>query len=87
MCLIQYGTPVHEIGHALGLVHEQMRADRDDYITIFTSNIVSSYLPQFTPFGNLNPLGVPYDLGSVMQYPSIVSISDSETLFTVGYLF
>jgi len=87
MCLTQFGTPVHEVGHALGLVHTQMRADRDDWITIVTSNIISGYLPQYQLFPNLNPLGVPYDLDSVMQYsPIIVNIWACETLFTVGYL-
>lgn len=28
------GTAAHELGHALGLIHEHQRADRDDFVTV-----------------------------------------------------
>ena len=29
----------HEIGHALGLIHENQRLDRDQYVTVKAENI------------------------------------------------
>ena len=34
-----HAVPAHEIMHALGRYHEQMRADRDHYVRIVPANI------------------------------------------------
>ena len=64
---------MHEIGHALGLWHEQTRPDREETIDIIWENIVESYTSQFNTEYDVDNLGLPYDLGSVMQYASLVS--------------
>ncbi|XP_057332159.1 dorsal-ventral patterning protein tolloid-like [Microplitis mediator] len=39
-CMDRY-TLLHELGHTIGLYHEHMRSDRDEYVNIFRANIAS----------------------------------------------
>ncbi|KAM9852598.1 hatching enzyme 1.2-like [Aulostomus maculatus] len=57
----------HELLHALGFHHEQVRSDRDDYITVLFENIRAGLESQFVK-EDTNNLGSPYDFNSVMQY-------------------
>ena len=41
------GIVEHEIGHALGLWHEQSRPDADNYITVQPANIIKSMISNF----------------------------------------
>ena len=62
------GTVVHEIGHAMGLSHQQSRHDRDTYVTILYENIRSGKEGNFNKKSTPNNYSVPYDLTSVMHY-------------------
>lgn len=59
-------TIVHEIGHALGLIHEHSRSDRDTYVTIFTANIMAGQEQNFDVESAMT-YGA-YDFASVMHY-------------------
>ena len=66
---------VHELGHAIGLIHEQSRPDRDRYVHILFDNIVPGKEKHFDRFtdADVDTMGIPYDYRSVMHYGSHVS--------------
>uniref|UniRef100_A0A0N5BU64 Metalloendopeptidase n=1 Tax=Strongyloides papillosus TaxID=174720 RepID=A0A0N5BU64_STREA len=69
-CSKSKGVVLHEVGHALGLVHEQSRTDRDKYVIVYKNYIKESDYVYFkiqnhTDFKNFS---TGYDYGSVMHY-------------------
>ncbi|XP_057292223.1 protein SpAN-like isoform X3 [Hydractinia symbiolongicarpus] len=64
------GTVLHEIGHSIGLEHEQSRPDRDAHVNINFNNIDGDWDYAFDIVYNIDSLGTPYDLKSMMHYSS-----------------
>lgn len=61
------GNIVHEIGHIIGLDHEQNRLDRNNFVRIETAKIDAGDRPNF----DINPTYqnyLTYDFGSIMHY-------------------
>ena len=61
---------LHELGHAIGMWHENQRKDRDHWLTVFRENINPIYEPgTWHPHPLAGPDIGPYDYRSVMHYP------------------
>lgn len=74
MLHLQVGTPIHEIGHALGLLHEQSRPDRDSFVQLLLQNVQPGAENNFDKWDYVSATtyNVNYDYGSVMHYGATV---------------
>jgi astacin len=62
------GNTIHEIGHTVGLWHEQSRSDRGDFIEVRYQNIRLSARHNFNQHIHDGIDRGPYDYGSIMHY-------------------
>ena len=63
------GHIIHELGHAVGLWHEQSRADRNDFVTVDLRQIDQNKAHNFDQhIQDGIDIGT-YDFGSIMHYP------------------
>ncbi|NNF33213.1 MAG: T9SS type A sorting domain-containing protein [Saprospiraceae bacterium] len=66
-----YPAAIHELGHALGLFHEHVRKDRDEFVNINWNNIISGKESNFQKYIERGNKGIDFDLydyESIMHY-------------------
>jgi len=64
------GNAIHEIGHTVGLWHEQSREDRSMFVTLHLENCIAGFEHNFDQhISDGDDLG-DYDYGSIMHYPA-----------------
>ena len=75
---------IHEMGHAVGLWHEQSRADRDSHVEVWYQNIDKRYTYNFDQELADGADSGPYDFGSIMHYgPYDFSRNDEAAIETI----
>lgn len=75
---VNAGTLLHEMGHAIGLFHEHSRPEREAYLTLATTHVIGSLLPNLDVVRSEGQsLGL-YDLASIMHYGPFTFSKDGE---------
>lgn len=80
------GNTIHEIGHALGLHHEQARGDRGEHVVVLTSNILPGYEGNFRPDPTNFQDVQGYCHGSIMHYGAFAFSKQPGVLKTIETL-
>jgi hypothetical protein len=64
-------TILHELGHTIGLWHEQSRPDRNTYISVNYDNLIKASIANFNQiYDNAQTFGTLFDYASIMEYPA-----------------
>lgn len=69
-------SSTHEIGHSIGMFHEQSRSDRDNFINIDWANIRDNMEHNFQTYVQRGIPGAQigtFDFNSIMLYPSFIT--------------
>jgi astacin len=74
------GNAIHEIGHTVGLWHEQSREDRDLFVTIHWDHIEEDKKSNFNQHIADGDDVLNYDYGSIMHYPRNAFSTNGDTI-------
>uniref|UniRef100_F1L2T4 Metalloendopeptidase n=1 Tax=Ascaris suum TaxID=6253 RepID=F1L2T4_ASCSU len=80
LCVDLIGVTVHETMHALGINHQQLRADRDEYVSVQWDNINPQLYDYFAiaDTSQFTSYGIAYDYYSIMHYSPFVGGVDAD---------
>ncbi|XP_058445731.1 zinc metalloproteinase nas-14-like [Malaya genurostris] len=86
-CFSSVGTPLHELMHSLGFLHQHTRPDRDQYVSVLYENIIQRPEILFN-FEIIDPwtglaFPLPYDFESIMHYTPAMYSRDPNRLPTI----
>ena len=64
------GTILHEMGHTVGLWHEQSRPDRNTYVSVNYGNLIKGSISNFNQIYDNMQAATLFDYASIMEYPA-----------------
>jgi len=64
------GTILHEMGHTIGLWHEQSRPDRNTYVAVNYGNLIKGSISNFNQIYDNAVETTLFDYASIMEYPA-----------------
>ena len=72
----QFNVYTHELGHALGVIHEQSRPDREEYIHVRDVHINPKRKGAYSTIREayFKAHGTKYDISSIMHYSARVRL-------------